>query len=65
LSGEWSCFVDGREFGKLTATEAEFRHLREPFEFLGCQPGDRVTFFFNTWHRTVNLQGKAGDQECR
>jgi len=60
LSGEWDCFVRGRQSGKLCATENEFRRLKEPFESLGCQTGDRLKFTFNTWDRTVTIQKVGG-----
>ena len=63
LSGEWSCVVRGQQVGELQATESEFRRLSEPFELLGCQAGDRLTFTFDTWNRTVTLEKEGYPQE--
>lgn len=56
LSGQWECYVQSRPFGELYATENEFRHLKEPLDFLGCQAEDRVKFIFNAWERTVAIE---------
>jgi hypothetical protein len=56
LTGCWDCYVGDRQFGKLQATENEFRHLSEPLEFLDCEAEDRVRFIFNAWERTVSIE---------
>jgi hypothetical protein len=56
LSGDWDCYVRERRFGKLYASESEFRNLSEPFEFLGLQAGDRARFIFDVWERTVLVE---------
>ena len=61
LTGSWTCFVRGRRFGQLVASDAEFRHLREPFKFLSCQAGSRVEFTFNTWDRSVAIVKVGGE----
>lgn len=61
LSGRWDCFVRGEQTGELQATDSEFRHLSRAFESLGCKPGDRLRFTFNTWNRTVTVEG-IGDR---
>lgn len=56
LEGEWQCYANDKQFRNLSATQSEFRHLRDVFEELDCQIGDRVTLTFNTFDRTVNLR---------
>jgi hypothetical protein len=56
LTGDWECCVENNSFGKLRATETEFRNLQKPFEHLKCKVADRVKFTFDVWKRTVIIE---------
>lgn len=56
LTGEWKCYVDEEQLGKMEAADNEFRHLTNQFEVLNLHAGDRARFTFNTWNREVFLE---------
>lgn len=61
LSGKWFSYIGERKFGKLVATEREFRNLVKPLTFLGCKGGDRLQFTFSTWNRNVTIEKVKND----
>jgi hypothetical protein len=55
LVGEWKCLVNENKFDNIVITENEIRRLTKPITYLKCEVGDRVSFSFDTWTRTVSL----------
>lgn len=56
LIGEWKCRISENEFEDVVVTDNEIRKLLKPFEYLQCEIGDRISFSFNTWTRTVTIE---------
>lgn len=59
LTGKWSCFVEGNFTCVMNVSKGEFRHIEKALREMGCKPGERVEFTFNTWDRTVALSGRG------
>jgi hypothetical protein len=55
LSGEWNCYIQGKEYGKIVVTDNEFRRLSKPLNSLRCEIEERLEFIFNTWDRLVTI----------
>lgn len=58
LEGDWEYYVPERNnySGQMYATEQELRLLKDAFDILNCEPGDRLRLSFNTWDRTLKIE---------